>query len=119
MCQRHIHVDPDGYNSVPTLHRSRRLLKNCFLPCTIVSVEENISIYCYSADIKIYLLLDDEIDRKIDVTAILFLLVQNTQQTHDWTLIGSGANGIGILNVMLIIWVKANNILLYIWVYYS
>ena len=31
-------------------------------------------------------LLDNEIDRKIDVTAILFLLVQNRQQTHDWTL---------------------------------
>ena len=26
---------------------------------------------------------DDEIDRKIDVTAIQFLLVQNRQQTHD------------------------------------
>ena len=36
----------------------------------------------------------DEIDWKIDVTAILFLLVQNRHQTHDWTLIGSGANGI-------------------------
>ena len=35
-------------------------------------------------------------DRKIDVTAILFLLVQSRQQTHDWTLIGSGANGLGI-----------------------
>ena len=23
-------------------------------------------------------------------------MVQNRQQTHDWTLIGSGANGIGI-----------------------
>jgi len=40
--------------------------------------------------------LDNEIDRKIDVTAILFLLVQNRQQTHDWTLIGSGTNGLGI-----------------------
>ena len=39
-----------------------------------------------------YLLMDDEIDRKIDVTAILFLLVQNIHHTHDWTLIGSGAN---------------------------
>ena len=28
-------------------------------------------------------ILDNEIDRKIDVTAILFLLVQNRQQTHD------------------------------------
>jgi len=27
--------------------------------------------------------LDNEIDRKIDVTAMLFLLVQNRQQTHD------------------------------------
>ena len=27
-------------------------------------------------------LIDNEIDRKIDVTAILFLLVQNRQQTH-------------------------------------
>ena len=35
-------------------------------------------------------------DRKIDVTAILFLLVQNRQQTHDWTLIRSGANGLGM-----------------------
>ena len=34
-------------------------------------------------------------DRKIDVTAILFLLVQNRQQTHDWILIGSDANGLG------------------------
>ena len=34
------------------------------------------------------------IDRKIDDTAILFLLVQNRQQTHDLTLIGSGANEI-------------------------
>ena len=40
--------------------------------------------------------MDNEIDRKIDVTAILFLLVQNRQQTHDRTLIGSGANGLGI-----------------------
>ena len=38
----------------------------------------------------------NEIDRKIDVTAILFLLVENRQQTHDWTLIGSGANGLGL-----------------------
>ena len=40
--------------------------------------------------------MDNKIDRKIDVTAILFLLVQNRQQTHDWTLVGSGANGLGI-----------------------
>ena len=38
--------------------------------------------------------MDNEIDRKIDVTAILFLLVQNRQQTHGWTLIGSDANGL-------------------------
>ena len=40
--------------------------------------------------------MDNEIDRKIDVTAVLFLVVQNRQQTHDWTLIGSGANGLDI-----------------------
>jgi len=36
--------------------------------------------------------LDNEIDRKIDVPAILFLLVQNRQQTHeplDQALMGS------------------------------
>ena len=42
-------------------------------------------------------LINNEIDRKIDVTTIKSLLVQNRQQSHDWTLIGSGANGIGIL----------------------
>ena len=42
------------------------------------------------------ILLDNEMDKKIDVTAILFLLVQKRQQTHDWTLIGSGVNGLGI-----------------------
>ena len=41
--------------------------------------------------------LDNEIDGKLDDTAILIILVQNRQQTHDWTLIGSGANGLGIL----------------------
>ena len=51
---------------------------------SIVSVEVNISIYY------------NKIDRKIDVTAILILLVENRQQTHDGTLIGSGANGLGI-----------------------
>ena len=40
--------------------------------------------------------MDNEIDRKIDVTAILILLVQNRQPTRDWTLIGSGASGLGI-----------------------
>ena len=54
------------------------MLKNFISFHTIVSVEVNISIYC----------LDDEIDRKIDLTAIQFLLVQNRQQTHDWTLTG-------------------------------
>ena len=46
--------------------------------------------------------MDNEIDRKIDVTAILFLLVQNRQQRYDRTLIGSGANGLGILE-----WIRA------------
>ena len=36
------------------------------------------------------------IDGKIEATVMQFLLVQNRDQTHDWTLIGSGANGIGI-----------------------
>ena len=63
---------------------------------TIVSVKVNISIYCYSADIRINLWLDKELDRMIDVTAILFLLAQNRQQTHDWIIIGWGANGLGI-----------------------
>ena len=40
--------------------------------------------------------MGNEIDGKIDVTDRPFLLVQNRQQTHDWTLIGSGANGFGI-----------------------
>ena len=39
--------------------------------------------------------MDNEIDRKIDVTAMQFLLVQNRHQTHDWALVGSGADGIG------------------------
>ena len=32
----------------------------------------------------------------IYVTAMQLLWVQNRQQTHDWTLIGLGANGLGI-----------------------
>ena len=40
--------------------------------------------------------MDNDLDRKIDVTAMQFLLVQNRQQTHDWILIGLGANGLGI-----------------------
>ena len=39
---------------------------------------------------------NDDIDRKIDVTAMQCLLVQNRQQTHDWTLIGTSGNGLGI-----------------------
>ena len=35
--------------------------------------------------------------RKLDVTAMQLILVQNRHQTHDLTLIGSGANGLGIL----------------------
>ena len=45
--------------------------------------------------------MGNEIDRKINVTAILFLLVKNRHQTHDWTLIGSGANGLGIQECMV------------------
>ena len=41
--------------------------------------------------------MDNEIDRKIDVTAMQLLLVQNRHQTHGWTLIGLGANEQGIL----------------------
>ena len=37
----------------------------------------------YSADLRIYLLLDNEIDRKIDATVMQFLFVHNRQQTHD------------------------------------
>ena len=43
--------------------------------------------------------MDNEIDKKIDVTAIIFLLVQNRQQTHDWNLIGWGANGYGYIQL--------------------
>ena len=64
-----------------------------FWPTAIVSVEVNIYIYCYRADIRIYLWLYNELDRKINVTAMQFLLVQNKHQTHEWTLFGSGANG--------------------------
>ena len=80
---------------------------------TIVSVEVNVSIYYYIADWMIYLWLDNELDRKIYVTAILFLLVQNRQQTLDWTLIGSGANGLGILE-----WESLFHILLFIYFYF-
>ena len=58
--------------------------------------------------------MDDEIDRKIDVTAIQSLLVQNRQQTHDWILIGSGANGIGIQ-----VWVKRVGLNNIIYFYYT
>ena len=40
--------------------------------------------------------MDNEIDRRIYITAILFQLVQNRQQTHDCTLIGSGAWHTGV-----------------------
>ena len=57
---------------------------------TIVSVEK----FTDSSDWRIYNSdWINEIDGTIDVTATLFLLVQNRKQTHDWTLIGSGANG--------------------------
>ena len=52
----------------------------------------------------------NEIDRKIDVTAILFLLVQKRQQTHDCTLIGSGANGLGILELKVSWWGKIKDL---------
>ena len=45
--------------------------------------------------------MDNEIDRKIHVTAIRFLLVQNRQQTHDLTLIGSDANGLGVQDTIV------------------
>ena len=63
-----------------------------------------------SAVIWIYLSLDNEIDRKIDVTAMQFLLVQKRHQTHDWTLIGSGANGLGIQECLKshAVWVTLN-----------
>ena len=71
----------------PLLYSSTLLLLYASAPLLlhspIGSVEVKISIYCCSADIRIYLLLDNELDKKIDVTAILFLLVQNRQQTHD------------------------------------
>ena len=40
--------------------------------------------------------MDYKKDGKIDVTAMQFLLIPNRQQTHDWILIRSVANGIGI-----------------------
>ena len=49
---------------------------------TIVSVEVNIPIYCLELIEGFTSLLDNELDRKIDVTAILFLLVQNRQKKH-------------------------------------
>ena len=49
----------------------------------------------FSAKFRIHLWLDNEIDRKIYITAMQFLSVQNRQQTHGWTLIGSGAYGMG------------------------
>ena len=49
----------------------------------------NISIYCCRADIRIHLLLDNELDRKIDVTPMQFLLVQNRHKTLDQALMSS------------------------------
>ena len=54
--------------------------------------------------------MDNEIDRKIDVTAILFILVENRQQTYDWTLIGSGANGLGIQECESDAWFTASDV---------
>ena len=45
--------------------------------------------------------MENDIDRKIDITAMHFLLVQNRHQTHGWTLIGSGANWLSILDCNL------------------
>ena len=48
-----------------------------------ISVEGiHYSFHLRSADIRIYLLLENELDRKIDVTAMQFLSVQNRHQSH-------------------------------------
>ena len=60
--------------------------------------------------------LDNEIDGKLDDTAILIILVQNRQQTHDWTLIGSGANGLGIQECLKCC--KFQHRLLYVYTFY-
>ena len=54
-------------------------------------------IYPFTDSANIRMHNSNWIDRKIDVTDILFLLVQKKQQTHDWILIGSGPNVLGIL----------------------
>ena len=48
--------------------------------------------------------MDDEIDRKVDVTTIQFLLVQDRQQTHGLNLIGSGANGLSAVVIQTLSW---------------
>ena len=40
--------------------------------------------------------MDNDIDRKIDVTPIQALLVQNRHKTHAWNLIWSSTTGLGI-----------------------
>ena len=65
----------------------------------------------FSAKFRIHLWLDNEIDRKIYITAMQFLSVQNRQQTHGWTLIGSVYNGPGILDAFPIY----SALLIFIW----
>ena len=82
-----------------------------FHPCSIL-IQSLLGSYSIFALLLFYpcsvlhpcvvLILSHEMDRKIDVTAIQSLLVQNRQQTHDWTLIGSGANGI-VIQVCLVL----------------
>ena len=55
-----------------------------YIYLTIVSVEVNISIYWYRRLKDSWLWLDNKIDRKIDDTAMQFLLVQNTWLNPDW-----------------------------------
>ena len=55
-----------------------------YIYLTIVSVEVNISIYWYRQLKDSWLWLDNKIDRKIDDTAMQFLLVQNTWLNPDW-----------------------------------
>ena len=63
-------------------------------------INTDLDHYSFSRSKYFHLLLapikDHSYLYKIDVTAVKSLLVQNRQQTHDWTLIGSSANRIGI-----------------------
>ena len=43
-------------------------------------LSKQIFSFIFSGDLRIHLSLDDEIDRKIDDTAIQFLLVQNNNK---------------------------------------